>query len=262
MKALQRLFVIIALVLPFVAMGQDFPERTNRLVNDFSSTLSREEVADLNALLEDYERTSSIEIAIVLMPTLDGYPIEDYTFQLGEKWGIGKSGTDNGALILVSVEEHKLWVATGYGLEGSLPDGLVHRIIKNDIVPNFQQNNYHGGLRAGVEAIMLATKGEYQGQKKINPVKTTGLIVLILFIFIIVWLVKGVQVRNYAKMNHLSFWAAWALLNSTRSTHSGSWSDCSGSRGHFGGFSDGGGGGGFGGFGGGSFGGGGAGGSW
>jgi uncharacterized membrane protein YgcG len=161
-------------------------------------------------LLEDYERTSSIEIAIVLMHTLDGYPIEDYAFQLGEKWGIGKSGTDNGALMLISVEEHKLWVATGYGLEGSLPDGLVHRIIKNDIVPNFQQNNYHGGLRAGVEAIMLATKGEYKGQKKINPVKTTGLIVLILFIFIIVWLVKGVQVRNYAKMNHLSFWAAWA----------------------------------------------------
>jgi uncharacterized protein len=262
-----RIVVFLLLGLAIIqnfAFAQEFPERTNRLVNDFSSTLSKEEVYELNTVLEEHENSSSIEIAIVLMPTLDGYPIEDYAFQLGEKWGIGKGTTDNGALILVSVSEHKLWIATGYGLEGSLPDGLIHRIVKDDIVPQFKAGSYFEGLKAGSEAIMLATKGEYEGQKKVNPEKTFGLLGIILLVFLVIWIVKAMQVKQYATMNHLTFWAAWALLNSASSKHSGSWSDFSGGRGHFGGggFSGGGGGGGFGGFGGGSFGGGGAGGSW
>ncbi len=262
-----RIVVFLLLVLAIIqnfAFAQEFPVRTNRLVNDFSSTLSKEEVYELNALLENYEDSSSIEIVIVMMPTLDGYPIEDYAFQLGEKWGIGKGTTDNGALLLVSIAERKMWIATGYGLESSLPDGLVKRIIENDIKPHFTEGAYFIGLKSGSEAIMLATKGEYKGEKKEVSQKSFGLLGLILLIFLVIWIVKAMQVKQYATMNHLSFLAAWALLNSASSKHSGSWSDFSGGRGHFGGggFFGGGGGGGFGGFGGGSFGGGGAGGSW
>lgn len=254
--------LLLLLLMPMALWAQDFPERTDRLVNDFSNTLTRDEIADLNQLLEGYERESSIEIAIVLLPTLNGYEISQYTFDLGEKWGIGKSGTDNGALILVSVGDRKIWIATGYGLEGALPDGLVSRIIREQVLPRFKENDYHGGLRAASESVIQATRGEYQGQKRINPSKTTGLVILIvLLVWLIIWMTAVKKARKYARLNNVGFWAAWALLNSARTKHTGSWSSFSGGRGFSGGgFS--GGGGGFGGFGGGSFGGGGAGGSW
>jgi len=120
----------------------------------------------LSTLLEGYERESSIEIAVVLIATLDGYDISQYTFDLGEKWGIGKGDTDNGALILVSKGERKIWIATGYGLEGALPDALVSRIISNEILPRFKQDDYFGGLKAGSLAIIQATEGEYVGNPK------------------------------------------------------------------------------------------------
>jgi len=252
--------LLLLLLLPLTLLAQDFPKRTDRLVNDFTNTLSKNEVRELSTLLEGYERESSIEIAVVLIPTLDGYEIAQYTFDLGEKWGIGKSGTDNGALILVSRGDRKIWIATGYGLEGSLPDALVSRIVSNEILPRFKQDDYFGGLKAGALSIMQATKGEYVGNPNDGNIPVSqgiGIIVMVLLVFLMIWGIRAMQVKEYAKVNHLGFWAAWALLNSAASKHSGSYRHFSGS----GGFS-GGGGGGFGGFGGGSFGGGGAGGSW
>jgi uncharacterized protein len=133
--------------------------------------------------------------------------------------------------------------------------------------PNFRNGDFAGGLVAASDAIILATKGEYEGQGggggNGSPVPIIGLVALALFFFAIVWGIKAIQVKNYARVNHLGFWAAWALLNSVSRTHSGSYRSFTGGSGGFsGGGFGGGGGGGFGGFGGGSFGGGGAGGSW
>jgi uncharacterized protein len=253
--------LLLTLLLPLALLAQQFPERTDRLVNDFTGTLSAQESAELTALLEGYERESSIEIAIVIISTLDGYEISQYTFDLGEKWGIGKGGTDNGALLLVSRGDRKMWIATGYGLEGALPDALVSRIITNDILPRFKQDDYFGGLKAGALAIMQATKGEYVGTPRASSGGSVNIFLvmgIMLVIFLFVWGIKAAQVKEYARVNHLSFWAAWALLNSATSRHSGSYRHFSGGGSGF----SGGGGGGFGGFGGGSFGGGGAGGSW
>ncbi len=260
---LTRLLLLFWLLLPLTISAQDFPKRTDRLVNDFTNTLTKQEVRELSAMLEGYERESSIEIAVVIIATLDGYEISQYTFDLGEKWGIGKGDTDNGALMLISRGDRKIWIATGYGLEGALPDALVSRIVSNEILPRFKQDDYFGGVKAGALAIMQATKGEYVG----NPGSSkgadgpgVGIIAIILLIMLMVWGMKALQVKKYATVNHLSFWAAWALLNSASTKHSGAYGTFRGGSGlGGGGFS---GGGGFGGFGGGSFGGGGAGGSW
>lgn len=255
--------MLVLLMLPFIGIAQEFPARTNRLVNDYTSTLSGAEIENLTILLEQYEKSSSIEIAIVLMQNLDGETTPNYAFQLGEKWGIGKSGTDNGALMLVNMGDREIWIATGYGLEGSLPDAIVKRIVENDILPQFRQDRYYSGLAAGVESIIAATKGEYEGASAgVDNEMAQAMVILgiILLVFGISWGLKAVQVKKYARVNRLSFWAAWALLNSTTARHTGSWATFSGGRG----FSGGGFGGGssFGGFGGGSFGGGGAGGRW
>ncbi|MCF8464980.1 MAG: TPM domain-containing protein [Flavobacteriales bacterium] len=258
---MKNLLFIFLLAIPFGSFSQEFPAQSNRLVNDYSNTLSASDVQDLENKLVAYDRESSVQIAIVIMKTLDGYPIDEYTFELGEKWGIGQSGTNNGALILVSMEERKMWIATGYGLEATLTDAMSKRIIENEMKPRFRNNDYAGGLAAASDAIILVTRGEYQGNSgdgRPDPAPIAGGVVIVL-VLLLVWIVKAFQVKRYAKTNHLGFLAAWMLLNSANRRHSGSWTNFSGGSG---GFSGGGGGGGFGGFGGGSFGGGGAGGSW
>ena len=259
---MRSILILLFVGLSFHSYGQDFPEKSNRLINDYAKVLTNIEVADLENLLVKYDNETSVQIAIVIMPTLDGYPVDDYAFQLGEKWGVGQGETDNGALVLVSVDERKMWIATGYGLEGVLPDAIIKRIIQNEITPQFKGRRYYHGLKAGVDAIILATKGEYANQGNGDGGSNSGagksipLVFLVGGIWLIVMITKSMQVRRHARINGLGFWAAWMLLNSATRRHGGSYSSFSGGSGGFGG------GGSFGGFGGGSFGGGGAGGSW
>lgn len=254
-----RLLYLALMFAPLLMVAQEFPEKPDQLVNDYAGVLSKQEQRELESLVVKYDQETSVQIAVVIMSTLDGYPIDEYAFELGEKWGVGQANTDNGAMVLVSIDERKIWIATGYGLESTLPDALVKRIIQNEITPQFKGRRYFHGLKAGVDAMILATKGEYEGQgsgNKGKAGKTLPLFFLIGIIWLIVMVTKGIQVSRYAGINSIPFWTAWMLLNSSKRRHGGSWSNFSGGSGGFGG------GGGFGGFGGGSFGGGGAGGSW
>lgn len=255
---MKHLTFIWLLLIPIVSIGQNFPKKSNRLVNDYTNTLSSSQVQRLEQKLVQYDNETSVQIAIVILKTLDGYPIDDYAFSLGEKWGVGSAGFDNGALVLVSMEERKMWIATGYGLESTVTDALCKRIVENEMKPRFRSGDFAGGLEAASDAIILASKGEYAGKGNggngDDPPAAALAVIFLVFGFVI--LIKAMQVRRYARVNHMGFWAAWMLLNAASRRHSGSWSSFSGGSGGFGG------GGSFGGFGGGSFGGGGAGGSW
>jgi uncharacterized protein len=229
-----------------------------RLVNDFSGTLSPDETQRLEAKLVEFNDSTSTQIAVVIIRSVEGYPISDFAFKLGESWGVGQAGTNNGALLLVAIEDRELFIATGYGLEGSLTDAMARRIIENDIKPFFRQEQYYAGIDRGVSQIMSAVKGEY----KAIPVKKKRerglpLIAIILIFFVLIFFMRILGARQHARVNNIPFWTAWMLINAARRKSSG---------GHFGGWgggsSGGFGGGGFGGFGGGSFGGGGAGGKW
>ena len=245
--------LLILFLIPLVLFGQNFPEKSNRLVNDYTNTLSNQEVRQLEQKLVAYDKESSVQLAVVLINTLDGHEIGDYAFRLAEEWGVGQADTDNGALILVSMKDRKMWIATGYGLEGTLTDALSKRIVENEMKPHFRNNDYAGGLSAASDAIIQVTRGEYQGNGGSQNAPPLSSFAFIIVVFIIIWLLKAKQVRDYSRVNHIGFWAAWMLLNSSSRRHGGSWSSFSGGSG---GFSGGGG------FGGGSFGGGGAGGSW
>lgn len=251
-------FTAFFLLSAILAFSQNFPPKPNHLVNDYTHTLSSNEVNQLEHKLVAFDDSTSTQIAVVLINSLEGYDIADYGVRLAESWGIGGKKNNNGVLVLVSIGDRKVTIQTGYGVEGALPDAIARRIIENEITPNFRTGNYYKGLDAGTSAIISYTKGEYKDprKQKHNKEDGSGAIIFIIIMVIIFLLSRrggggGSQViggRGAAS----PFW--WMLMGSGMGRSSG---------GGFGGFSGGGGnGGGFGGFGGGSFGGGGASGSW
>ncbi len=269
MKALRSLLFLLLIGASSWSVAADldpcFPPKPNdqsHLVFQFTKFLSADEAQTLDNKLVSFARETSNRIAIVAVDTLCGYPPSDFAFQLGQAWGLGKKGIDNGILILVkpngSAGDRHVFIAVGYGMEGAIPDLIAKRVVDEEILPRFQNGDFYGGLDKATDVLMGMAKGEIDvnsyGQQE-QPVPWLPILLgLGFFIFIIVS--KVGSAKRYARTNHLEFWAAWALLNAASNRHSGGWGGFSGGGGSVGG------GGGFGGFGGGGFGGGGAGGSW
>jgi uncharacterized protein len=268
MKKGVLLNVIFTLILlasgSLFAYSQDIPDKQNppRLVNDFAGLLTAGEINSLEHKLVLFNDSTSTQIAIVIVKDLKGYSKSDYAQRLAEKWGVGQKGRNNGLLILVKPKtadsNGEVQIATGYGAEGAVPDLLCSDIVNNEILPDFRQNNYYGGLDKATSAIISLIRGEYTAEQyaKDNKknVRKNAPIAIIIIIVIIVMFLKNSGRNNHSNLggSGLPFWVLLGMMNSGSNSHSGSW----------GGFSGGGSSGGFGGFGGGSFGGGGAGGSW
>ncbi|MBC7654771.1 MAG: TPM domain-containing protein [Oligoflexus sp.] len=259
---MKKIFLIVCLGLfSFIGFSQNFPAKPNKLVNDFTNTLNSTQIANLEKKLVAFDDSTSIQVSVVLIQSLEGYDIQDYGYQLGRAWGIGGKDKNTGILVLVAKGDRKVTIQTGYGMEGALPDAIAKRIIENEIKPDFKSGDYFGGLDVGTNAIISYTKGEYKNTEPKKSKKGSGFpvgLVVLVVIVVIALISKGsggggggrnvIGGRGGANI----FW--WSLLAGMAS------SGRSGGGGGFGGGSSGGGG--FGGFGGGSFGGGGASGSW
>lgn len=239
--------------------AEDFPERATRLVTDYTGTLRADELQSLENKLVAFDDTTSMQIAVVMMTSVGNYDISDYAVQLFNKWKIGDKSNNSGVLLLVAKDDRKVWITTGYGMEGVFPDALVKQVIDREIVPRFRSGDYFGGIDAGTTAITGIVTGEYKASGKKSKGDKGGIFpfLMVAFIFIVIIFSQVGRAKRYGRKNNLGFWAAWALLNAASNRSHGSWGGFTGGGG-FGG----GGGGGFGGFGGGSSGGGGAGGSW
>ena len=246
-KRLSRAFVFCWLMVYSIFLfAQTYPEKPNppRLVNDFAGMLSAPENQALEQKLDLYNDSTSTQIAIVIINSLEGTEKAQYATELAEKWGIGTKHKDNGILILVSKGDRQIFIATGRGVEEHLPDAICERIIQNKIKPAFKAGNYYGGLNASVDEMIARLSGNF-----VNDEKDTG---------------DGKKVPTWIML--LIIFGVFFLLpfifrNRGGGTTYGSTGGVFWGGGGFGG-GDSGGGGGFGGFGGGSFGGGGAGGSW
>jgi uncharacterized protein len=265
--AFQALILICIAAVPVSA--QDIPNKPDppRLVNDFAGILRNDELNALENRLVAFNDSTSTQIAVILVPDLQGYDKADFAQRLGEKWGIGQKGSNNGIVVLVKPKTEssngQAQIAPGYGLEGVLPDIVCKQIVENEMIPYFRNNDYYGGLSQAVGTIMALSRGEFTAdQYRRRGVKTGGKDVPVALILFVIFIVIAIIGRNSGGNNNrknigssnLPLWVLLGMMNSGRGSHGGSW----------GGFSGGGGsgGGGFGGFGGGSFGGGGAGGSW
>ncbi len=140
------------------------PPAPAQYFNDYAHVVSAATAAKLNQQLEQFERDSSCQVVVAVFPKMPSdSSIEDYTVRLFNSWKIGQKDKNNGAVLFVFVQDHKMFLNTGYGLEGALPDALCKRIIADEITPSFKAGNFDAGLTAGVNAILAATKGEYKG---------------------------------------------------------------------------------------------------
>lgn len=245
-----RKFVVLAaawlalLALPAQA-APSFPPLTGRVVDD-AGILSDDAKAQLESILAQEEKQTGDQVVVVTLKSLQGYAIEDYGYQLGRYWGIGRKGKDNGVLLIVAPAEKKLRIEVGYGLEGLLTDAQSKIIIDEIITPAFRRGDYDKGVIDGTEAIVKVIGGSAiapnpQGADQGDEQPPGGLHIPMIVIVVILWIVFG-----------RFFWPLF-FLGGLGGGFGGYRSD----RGGFGGFS----GGGFSG-GGGSFGGGGASGGW
>ncbi|MBL7951603.1 MAG: TPM domain-containing protein [Flavobacteriales bacterium] len=245
------------------ALSQPPREQQDQLVWQFTDFLDAHEAQQLDAKLTRFARETSNRILVIVVDTLCGLPESDLAFEIGEKWGIGNAGFDNGIVFLIKPNgtpgERKVFIATGYGLEAAIPDLRAKQVVEGFVIPNFKAGDYYGGLDRATDVLMAMAKGEYS-----EPVHDAigfpwpVLVVIAIIIFAVVMSWRN-RVRRYSRTNNVDFWTAMWLLNQMDQRHRGRWNS-GGWSGGGGGWS--GGGGGFGGFGGGSFGGGGAGGSW
>lgn len=132
--------------------------------NDYAGAVPTAVARQLDSTLTQFERDTSNQIVVAIFPRMQSdSSIDDYSVRLYQAWHIGQKGRDNGALLLIFTGSHRMRIATGYGLEGALPDALCRRILDDEIAPRFRQGNFAGGITAGVQAMMAACRGEYHG---------------------------------------------------------------------------------------------------
>ena len=251
--------------LPALAAEPKFPALSGRVVDD-AHILSPATVQKLDAQLTQLESQTGHQLVVATVPDLQGYQIEDFGYQLGRSWRLGRKGVNDGAILLVAPKEHKVRIEVGYGLEPVLTDALSNVILQRKVLPQFKAGQMEQGVVDGTDAIVqqlslpddqakaqVAQAGAAQAHGAVRSSRGAPPIPIIFGVVIIFWIITGLfHSRRYFGGGGGGMWWLLPLLMSGRGGGGG---------GFGGGGFGGGGGGGFSG-GGGSFGGGGSSGSW
>lgn len=165
----RSLLMAVLLLLPGLAgtvwaQTEDLPPKPDRYVTDQAGVLDGATISTLNDELEQFEKATSNQILVAIYPSLPpDEEIAQYATYTYNAWGVGQKGKDNGAILFIFVNDHKMFIVTGRGLEGALPDAICKNIVTQVITPKFKQGDYSAGVAAGVSAMIAATKGEYKG---------------------------------------------------------------------------------------------------
>jgi uncharacterized protein len=260
MKKLSLIIFLLFSVCAFAQIEKIVPDRPTppRLVNDFAHVLTPEQIDALERKLVAYDDSTSNQIAVVTIQTTNDYAIDDVALGVLRKWGVGNKEKDNGIVILAAIADRKIWIATGYGMEGVVPDITAQTIIDHDILPNFRSGDYYRGFDEAANSIFKAAAGEYKapegyGQRGKGSRISTGKIIIAIIILFFILNMFGGGGKGGGFMSRRGYRGFGGPIIFPGGFGGGGWGSSGG-----GGF----GGGGFGGFGGGGGGGGGAGGSW
>ena len=261
-------FLVTFLSIGILTFAQNdcFPakDKSNQiLVYDESNIFTPPEERALNQRLVQISNNTSNQIVVVVVNDLCGMDKAMYATELGQVWGVGRKGKDNGIVILIKPTggkgQRKTFIATGYGLEGVIPDATAKLVVENEMIPNFKNGQFYKGVDAALDVLVPLAKQEFNYQAYNDKVRKKneggGSFFLLLILFGVFYLLARISSsRRYAQTNGTGFWTAFmmgSLLGGIGgSSNRGGWDDFNS------------GGGGFGGFGGGGFGGGGAGGDW
>jgi len=264
MKKTVILTITLLLLLPLWSMAQEklpVPSAPQSWVNDYAGVFSSAEAGALKRKLNEFEYRTSTQIFVVTLDNNGGYAVSDLAPRIGEAWGVGQQGKDNGLLVVMDMQENKVFISTGYGLEEFIPDAIASRIVQNEVLPNFRNGNFYEGINAATDVMISLLDGkftadQYRKQSSSGSGSTLGGILFMIILFSVIF--GGRRRSSGMGRSNLPLWLALGMMSGGR--HSGSFGNFSSGGGGFG--SGGGGFGGFSGGGGGSFGGGGAGGGW
>lgn len=266
----QKIYILFLLLfVVFACHAQQIPSRPTppRLVNDYTNTLSSSQEHYLEQKLRNYNDTTSTQIAVVFVNDLQGTTAADFAYQLGEQWGVGTK-ENNGIVILVKPKNEtkgEVFISVGYGLEQYVTDAMAKRIIENQMIPNFKNNDYFTGVNNAIDSVIKLASGGFSSDGDDEDAAFAALMIIIIgmtAMILYISLANKAGTTISSKKDDSSFWKTlfWLSVLNDHSDrhrhhdHHDYWGGFSGGSGGFGG--------GFGGFGGGSFGGGGAGGSW
>ncbi len=195
---MRKLFrdILLILALLFTGLGysqddgpskslSDAPPTVKKYVVDETGTLTSSQINSLMTKLVNFEKATTNQIIVYLIPSLNGEPIENVAVEIARKNKIGKKDNNNGVLVLVAMKDRKMRIEVGYGLEGALTDAISSQIIRNDMQPEFKKGNYYEGLDKAVDDIIAVTKGEYAADKK-GKKNETGSIIFVIVMFLMV----------------------------------------------------------------------------
>jgi uncharacterized protein len=189
----KMLFILALIFLPSLGSAALEVPALRGHVNDYASLLNPAAAQQLESELAAFERSDSTQIAVLTIPSLEGEVLEQYSIRVVEAWKIGQKGKDNGALLLVVKDQHKIRIEVGRGLEGKLTDLVSGRIIRNEVAPAFKRGDFDAGVIAGVHAIMATVRGEYaaesgndlrHGKRGGNPIFTFLVFVAVASVFL------------------------------------------------------------------------------
>ena len=227
MKKTIKIWVSILLLSMFSASilnAQNIIERPDppRLVNDFTGTLSKAQVNNLERKLVGFSNSTSNQIVVVFVNSFEGYDKAEYASLLGHQWKVGQKKFDNGIVILIKPKRGRFkgeaFIATGYGLEGAIPDAITKRIVVNEMIPEFKTGNYYAGIDRAANVLMGLAKGEYSSseyKKRTEQVPYAGMVPIIIFAIIFLLMRVG-RARSHSVGHGVPFWKRRNWLCETR----------------------------------------------
>lgn len=186
------LVLLLGLLAGVAAAAPVFPALSGRVVDE-AGILSPATQERLTAMLAQHERQTGNQVVVVTLKSLQGYPIEDYGYQLGRQWGIGQKGHDNGALLIVAPREHRTRIEVGYGLEGRLTDAQSKLLIENIILPEFRKGDFDAGVLAGTSTLLRVLGGDASAlpQQDVQPQSDDGGGIAPFLVILLLWVVFG-----------------------------------------------------------------------
>src|SRR5881409_1768777 len=250
-NAIHLFLAALVLLATSLQAAEVIPPKPKAYFNDYANVVSKEAASGFNEQLAQFERETSDQVVVSVFPKMQSdSDIADYTQRVAQAWGVGQKERRNGVALFVFIQDRKMFIQVGYGLEGALPDATAFDITERHIKPLFRAGNYEAGLATGIDLIFKALRGEYKGSGKTVAEQQHGggaFKLLHFLIFIIVLIIISRVTRRLGAYSYSSRGGGPIFIPS-----GGGWSSGGGGGGGFSGFSGGGG----------SFGGGGAGSSW
>src|SRR5438552_7199903 len=168
------------------------PPKPDRYFNDYAGIVSKSAVLRFNEELAQFERETSDQVVVAIFPKMQGdSDVADYTRRIAQGWGVGQKERRNGVVLFVFVQDRKMFIQVGYGLEGALPDVTCFDITEYKIKPHFRNNDYEGGLAIGIDSILKAIRGEYKGSGKTASEQrhgsgAAGLLPFLIFVIVLI----------------------------------------------------------------------------